>query len=117
MSGDETITDMIAAGVRQSPARRHEPAKRDAGLVDGYCVRCDLTVMAIGVIYEDDHPEAAKDSVGVVSEWNCPRCGRREGRWTGAVLTGGASEPLSGIEDDSKIEACQERFPSGSQPR
>jgi hypothetical protein len=101
----------------QAPARQHEPAKKDAGLADGYCCRCDVTVIALGVCYSDDHPEAAKDGVSVVSEWNCPRCGRREGRWSGRVLTGGASEPLEGTEDESKIAAEQARFPVGSQPR
>lgn len=116
MTGDETMRDMIAAGVRQ-PERKHEPAKKGAGLVDGYCVRCDRTVMAIGVIYPDDHSEGSPDGVGVVSEWQCPRCRRREGRWTGAVLTDGSSEPFEGEEDESKIAAEQARFPTGSQPR
>jgi hypothetical protein len=97
--------------------RLGEPAKRDAGLADGYCRRCDRTVLPIGVCYEGDHPEAAQDGVSVVSEWTCPRCGRREGRWTGAVLTGGASEPLNGEEDESKIAVEQALFPGGSQPR
>lgn len=97
--------------------RLGEPAKKDAGLADGYCGRCDRTVMPIGVIYPDDHPEAAKDGVGVVSEWGCPRCRRREGRWTGSVLTDGSSEPLNGEEDESKIAAEQARFPVESQPR
>jgi hypothetical protein len=71
--------------------------------------------MATGVVYPDDHPEAPKG--GVVSEWECPRCGRREGRWTGSVLTGGGTEPLNGEEDESKIAEEQLRFPIGSQPR
>lgn len=112
---DETIAGMLAGGTRQE--RKHEPAKKDAGLVDGYCGRCDVAVMAICVIYPDDHPESAAPNVAVVSEFECPRCGRREGRWTGSVLTGGASEPLNGDEDESKIAAEQARFPVGSQPR
>lgn len=97
--------------------RLNEPAKKDAKLADGYCARCDRTVLATGVIYEDDHPEAAPGDVGQVSEWECPRCGRREGRWTGSVLTMGASEPFNGVEDDAKIADEQSRFPVGSQPR
>lgn len=116
MTDDQIIEDMVAAGVRQHE-RKHEPAKRDAGLADGYCARCDRTVIATGVCYHEDHPESRDDGVAEVNEWECPRCGRREGRWTGAVLTGGASEPLNGVEDDSKIAEEQSRFPVGSQPR
>lgn len=114
---EETVKDIFEGMVEaQREHRRYEPAKKDAGLADGYCARCDQTVMAIGVIYPDDHPEAAEDA-GVVSEWECPRCGRREGRWTGSVLTGGASEPLNGEEDESKIDEEQARFNPGTQPR
>lgn len=77
----------------------HEPAKKDAGLADGYCRRCDRTVMPIGVEYEYGHPERYDG----VSEWRCPRCERREGRWTGKVLTDGASEPRLGEERDEVI--------------
>lgn len=107
------LADFFSAPEGADRGRLGEPAKKDAGLVDGYCVRCDRVVMAIGVIYECPYPE----DYGGVSEWNCPRCGRREGRWTGRVLTGGASEPLEGKEDESKIDAEQLRFPIGSQPR
>ncbi len=31
-----------------------------------------------------------------VSEWCCPDCGRREGRWTGKVLVTGEMEPRYG---------------------
>lgn len=101
----------------QRPERKHEPAKKDAGLADGYCARCDQTVMPEGVCYSEGHPEARSDGVNEVSEWKCLRCGRREGRWTGKVLTGGASEPLFGVEDESKIASEQDRFHPGSQPR
>lgn len=93
--------------------RLNEPGKKDAGLADGYCERCDQTVMVIGIQYDYDHPEHYDG----VSEWRCPRCGRREGRWTGTVLTGGASEPRFGEERDATIHAEQLRFPIGSQPR
>lgn len=108
---EETIKDIFEDMVEAQ--RNHKPAKKDATLADGYCARCDKTVLAIGEIYADDHPEHHDG----VSEWRCPRCGRREGRWTGAVLTGGASEPRLGEERDAKIEEEQARFPVGSQPR
>lgn len=114
------MTDLNTFFQSETPApgdRLNEPVKEGAKLVDGYCRLCDRTVMAIGVIYEDDHPEAAPANVAVVSEFECPRCGRREGRWTGSVLTMGASEPFEGKEDDSKIADEQSRFPVGSQPR
>lgn len=97
----------------ESADRLGEPAKKDAKLEDGYCARCDQTVMPIGVQYSYDSPEHYDG----VSEWNCPRCGRREGRWTGRVLTGGASEPRFGEERSETIEEEQARFPVGSQPR
>lgn len=78
----------------------HEPAKKDAGLADGYCARCDKNIMPIGVQYSYDHPE----SYDGVSEWVCGECGRREGRWTGAVLTEGASEPRHGVEREDNIQ-------------
>lgn len=93
--------------------RLGEPAKKGATLADGYCARCDQTVMPIGVQYTHDHPEHYDGT----SEWNCPRCGRREGRWTGKVLTGGASEPRHGQERNVTIVDEQARFPVGSQPR
>lgn len=91
----------------------HEPAKADAGLADGYCRRCDRTVMPFAIEYSYDSPEHYDG----VSEYQCPRCGRREGRWTGAVLTGGASEPRLGEEREHKIAEEQSRYPLGSQPR
>lgn len=76
-----------------------EPAKKDAGLADGYCGSCARVVMPIGVEYSCDHPEHYDG----VSEWRCPRCSRREGRWTGAVLTLGATEPRLGAEREEAI--------------
>lgn len=112
MTQEETIAGMMESAQRQ-PTPAHEPAKKGAGLVDGYCARCDAAVLAIGEIYADDHPEHHDG----VSEWRCPRCGRREGRWSGRILTGGSSEPLLGEEDEARIAAEQARFPIGSQPR
>lgn len=111
------LADFFKSDDLAGRGRLNEPAKKDAKLADGYCARCDRTVMPIGVIYEDDHPESAPGDVGQVSEWECSRCGRREGRWTGAVLTDGSSEPFEGKEDESKIADEQARFPVGSQPR
>jgi hypothetical protein len=111
------LSDFFKAPEGTDRGRLNEPAKKDASLVDGYCSRCDQMVLPLGVIYPDDHPEASPDGVGVVSEWECPRCRRREGRWTGSVLTDGSSEPLNGEEDESKIVHEQLRFELGSQPR
>lgn len=87
----------------------HEPAKKDAGLADGYCRRCDRNDFGRvgGVQYDYDHPEHHDG----VSEWVCLTCGRREGRWTGAVLTNGASEPRYGVERDEVIAAENYRCP------
>jgi hypothetical protein len=109
------LSDFFSALEGGDKGRLNEPAKADAKLADGYCARCDKTVMPLGVIYPTDHPEAADP--GVVSEWQCLECGRREGRWSGRVLTGGSSEPLLGEEDEARIAAEQARFPIGSQPR
>lgn len=107
------LSDFFKSDDPSRSARLNEPAKKDANLTDGYCSRCDQMVMPLGVIYPDDHPEHHNG----VSEWECPWCRRREGRWTGSVLTGGSSEPLHGEEDESKIAEEQMRFPIGSQPR
>lgn len=93
--------------------RKHEPAKKDAGLADGYCARCDKNVIATAVEYAHGHPERYDG----ISEYRCNRCGRREGRWTGNVLSDGASEPRFGEERTETIAAEQARFPIGSQPR
>lgn len=71
-------------------------------LSDGYCARCECDVTALAQQYPYDHP----DHYDGVSEFHCPRCGRREGRWSGKVLTGeirngdadAVSEPVFGIE-------------------
>ena len=81
--------------------RLNEPAKKDAGLADGYCRRCDKTVMPIGVEYSWDHPEHYDG----VSEWRCGECGWREGRWTGSILTEGASEPRLGEERTKRVNS------------
>lgn len=107
------MTQTPGQQLAEAADRLHEPAKKDAKLEDGYCVRCDKAVLAIGVEYSHDSPEHYDG----VSEWNCPNCGRREGRWTGRVLTGGASEPRLGEEREEKIAEEQARFPVGSQPR
>jgi hypothetical protein len=46
----------------------------------------------IGVEYDYTSPERYDG----VSEWRCPRCGRREGRWTGKVLAEGEFEKRFG---------------------
>lgn len=84
-----------------------EPGKKDAGLSDGYCRGCERTVMSLAAEYPHDHPEHYDG----VSEYRCPRCGRREGRWTGAVLTVGASEPRLGEEREERIADNMFRVP------
>ena len=46
----------------------------------------------IGIQYGYTNP----DHYDGVSEWRCPDCGRREGRWSGRVLADGESEPRFG---------------------
>ena len=67
-------------------------------LAAGHCGDCGASLAyedcgktysrVIGVEYEGGYDG--------VSEWRCPDCGRREGRWTGNVLTDGDSEPRYG---------------------
>lgn len=46
----------------------------------------------IGVEYAYGH----KDRYDGVSEWRCPNCGVRVGRWSGRVLEGDETEPRYG---------------------
>jgi hypothetical protein len=48
----------------------------------------------IGVEYAYGSPERYDG----VSEWRCPDCGYREGRWTGKPLADGETEPRFGGE-------------------
>lgn len=76
----------------------HTNAKR--GLADDYCAGCNETKR-----YSADGKEYSK-VIGVeyqgcydgVSEWRCPDCGRREGRWSGKVLGEGEFEERYGGE-------------------
>lgn len=69
------------------------------GLADDYCAGCNETKRVklpdgregsrvIGIEYQGGFDG--------VSEWRCPDCGRREGRWTGNVLQDGETEPRYG---------------------
>lgn len=70
--------------------------------IAGKCPACDTQLAyardgqiyyrTIGVEYGYDHP-ARYDGV---SEWRCPDCGYREGRWTGRTLGDGEYEPRYG---------------------
>lgn len=71
-------------------------AKR--GLRDSYCASCNTTLRykgedgrdysrVIGVEYQGGYDG--------VSEWRCPDCGRREGRWSGRVLGDDETEERS----------------------
>lgn len=79
-----------------------------AGLADDFCGRCNKKVTALACEYPHDHPEHYDGT----SEFRCLRCGRREGRWTGAVLTAGASEPRFGEERDEVIDREAYRQPT-----
>lgn len=84
-----------------------------SGLASGHCVDCDGDSIVTAVEYPFNHPEHYDG----ISEYRCMRCGRREGRWTGARLTDGSSEPRYGVERESAIAEEQARFPEGTQPR
>jgi hypothetical protein len=51
----------------------------------------------IGIEYDGLHP----DHHDGVSEWQCPNCGYREGRWTGNALADGDFEPRYGKPRDA----------------
>lgn len=61
-------------------------------LKQGYCAACRTDVKPMGVEYGGGTPQRYDG----ISEWVCPHCGRREGRWTGRVLTGLDTEPRFG---------------------
>lgn len=61
-------------------------------LADNFCQGCGIPVAAIGCEYAYDSPERYDG----ISEYQCPECGRREGRWTGNVLQDGEVEPRFG---------------------
>lgn len=75
----------------------HTNMKR--GLCDDYCADCNETKR-----YKGEDGREYSRVIGVeyqggydgVSEWICPDCGRREGRWTGKVLGEGEIEPRYG---------------------
>lgn len=52
----------------------------------------DLYSRVLGVEYDHGH----RCRYDGVSEWECPDCGRREGRWSGRVLEEGEFEPPFG---------------------
>jgi len=43
-----------------------------------------------------EYPYGHKDRYDGVSEWRCPDCGTRTGRWSGRVLADGETEPRWG---------------------
>jgi len=61
-------------------------------LADNFCHGCNIPVNAIGAEYAYGSPERYDG----ISEYQCPECGRREGRWTGNVLQDGEAEPRFG---------------------
>jgi DNA-directed RNA polymerase subunit RPC12/RpoP len=63
------------------------------------CPRCGPKVMG-GCEYAYGSPERYDG----ISEWVCPSCGTRVGRWTGRVLTGSMAEPRFGRGVLKKVE-------------
>lgn len=62
--------------------------RRDEILGCGWCIDCERELTPVGVQYPYDWPEHYDG----VSEWKCPDCGRREGRWSGRKLEDGERE-------------------------
>lgn len=62
------------------------------GLDEKYCQDCRSEVLPILAEYAYGSPERYDG----FSEYQCPKCGRREGRWTGNVLGDGDLEPRFG---------------------
>ena len=67
----------------------------------------DCGTQMYGLEYAYPHP----DRYDGVSEWGCPKCQLRIGRWTGKRLAAGESEPPHGITR----ETPQKPSPSGSE--
>jgi len=55
------------------------------------CPDCERQMVGIEYEYGEYHYDG-------VSEWSCPRCGVRIGRWTGKRLKSGEFEPRYGGE-------------------
>jgi hypothetical protein len=76
----------------------HTNANR--GLCDDYCAGCNETKRYVSELDGKEYSRV----IGVeyqggydgISEWVCPDCGRREGRWSGKVLEDGETEPRYG---------------------
>jgi hypothetical protein len=75
--------------------------RQDECLGCGSCVACEKEIdprRIIGVEYA----HGSENRYDGVSEWICPECGRREGRWTGRVLRDGESEPPHGKQRQNR---------------
>jgi hypothetical protein len=74
----------------------HTNANR--GLCDDYCASCNETKRYVGDEQEYSRVLGVEYQGGYdgISEWRCPDCGRREGRWSGKVLGKGETEPRYG---------------------
>lgn len=72
------------------------------GLANNHCKGCgaDLIYERGGTTYSRvigvEYPYGSPERYDGVSEWQCPDCGRREGRWTGKVLEDGEIEKRFG---------------------
>lgn len=79
----------VVDGKVQFGRGRNKATRLEAGYCGG---DCHAEVIAIPVTYEEDNPHFFMG----ISEYKCPVCGRREGRWTRRVLEDGEFEPKFG---------------------
>lgn len=81
--------------VREIHARLEGPTVVSASDVVRICPSCerDITGRVIGVQYGSE----VRDHYDGVSEWRCPDCKARWGRWTRNLLAVGETEPPFGI--------------------
>ncbi len=56
------------------------------------CPACSF----VGLMHAIEYAYTDPNRYDGISEWRCPDCGTRIGRWTGRVLTEGMSEPPFG---------------------
>lgn len=79
-----------------------------SSITDGECPACHASMIGAEIPESDREAFGGathfKRTIGVeyergydgISEWHCPDCDYREGRWTGNALTGNATEPKYG---------------------
>jgi DNA-directed RNA polymerase subunit RPC12/RpoP len=73
-----------------------EPTNSKIRIVDNYiCPECKNNVE--GRLFAVEYPLTHPDRYDGISEWRCPDCSYREGRWTGNRLNQCETEPRYGI--------------------